>query len=279
MSESGDESIQYEVDGPVATIWLNRPDVRNAVNGSMLALMHEAIRAACLNEAVRVIVYRGRGGNFCAGSDLGALDLDQLGSLQLSYDPEKSVGIPAVTSGLKYPDSTEIPKLTVAVIEGFAVGGGFELLVDADFAIAAEDARILDGHLRRGVTGGAGVLANLGRIVGTRRMMALVFGGRELSGREAEEWGLVTKAVPRDQLDDALKDLLTGILRLAPDTQRLAKLAYAHALDADKSTLAAMERLLVFGALNTGDAREGVASFLEKRPPAWVKDLDGWFGT
>jgi enoyl-CoA hydratase/carnithine racemase len=264
------ETILYEREGPRATIWFNRPRARNAFTREMSEAFRDAVVEACRDPEVRVIVYRGKGDDFCAGSALDDLDVEDLGRELTAFDPTTDNGFPSIFKGVLPVDNDSIPKLTVSLVHGYAVGGGFEIAVESDLAIVAEDARIGDLHIHRGLIGGAGVLANIARMTGMRRMKELVFTGKTVDGREAVEWGMANRAVPEAELDAALDELVAELAGHSPGVTRLAKMAYGRSLEADKDTLAVMEKLLLVAVLRSDDAREGVESFLEKREPKWA---------
>jgi enoyl-CoA hydratase len=263
------ETIIYEKSGVAATIWFNRPHARNAFTREMTEGFREAVVRASADPDVRVIVYRGRGGDFCAGSALDDLEVDDLGKMLTSFDPTTQNGFPSIFKGVELVPNDDIPKLTVAAIHGYAVGGGFEIAMDADLAVAADDAKVGDFHIRQSLLGGGGVLSNVARTIGYRRMKELIFTGKTLSGVEAAEWGLVNRAVPLADLDGAVDRLVGELAEHPPAVTRLAKMAYGRSMEADKDTLAVMERLLLANVLLSDDAREGVESFLEKRKPNW----------
>ena len=135
QQESGqvatDEVIQYEVEGGVATIWLNRPHVKNCINWTLLMGLGEMLDRAEEDEDVRVVVIRGRGNTFCAGADLNMLDSEFLGTTNASV---KIAQVSAETFGRAF----NLSKPTVAVVEGYAVAGGFELFISCDFAVVAD---------------------------------------------------------------------------------------------------------------------------------------------
>src|ERR1044071_2145202 len=135
------EPIQYEVDGPVARIWLNRPHKRNSVSQQLLQELDEARIRAENDPDVRVMVIRGREGTFCSGFDLDELQGDFIGQTGAYEVAERSARIcDAIFRS---------PKPSVSVHEGWTTAGGFEILINCDFSIAAEDARIGDFHMPR----------------------------------------------------------------------------------------------------------------------------------
>ena len=183
------EVIQYEVADGVATIWLNRPEVKNCVNWELLTNLGAALERAEDDDDVRVVLIRGRGHTFCAGADLNMLDSEFLGTTN------NSVKI-AQVSARTFDRAFNLAKPTIAVVEGYAVAGGFELMISCDFCIAADDAKIGDFHIRRALFGGAGPIYRLPRYIGLRKTKELLFTGKLLSGKECEDWGLANVSAP-----------------------------------------------------------------------------------
>jgi enoyl-CoA hydratase/carnithine racemase len=256
------EPIQYEVDGHVARIWLNRPHKRNSVSQQLLQELDDARIRAENDPEVRAIVIRGREGTFCSGFDLDELQGDFIGSSGAYEIAQRSARI---------CDSIfRSPKPSVAVLEGYTTAGGFEIMINCDFAIAAEDAKIGDFHIRRALFGGAGPIYRLPRILGERKAKELMLTGELLSGREAYEWGLVNAVVPADKLDQTVDDFVAHLADKSPFQMAITKMCLNRSLDSDTDTLMLVERLAVGVTLNSHDAAEGVAAFLEKREPAWT---------
>src|SRR5881397_2288939 len=211
------EPIQYEVDGHVARIWLNRPHKRNSVSQQLLQELDEARIRAENDPEVRAIVIRGREGTFCSGFDLDELQGDFVGTTGAYEIAQRSARI---------CDSIfRSPKPSVAVLEGYTTAGGFEIMINCDFAIATEDAKIGDFHIRRALFGGAGPIYRLPRYIGLRKTKELLFTGKLLSGKECEEWGLANVSAPADQLDEAIADFVAPMKDKSAFTMRITKLA------------------------------------------------------
>jgi enoyl-CoA hydratase len=261
-SVAAEEFVQYEVADGVATIWLNRPEVKNCVNWELLIQLGEALDRAEDDEAVRVVLIRGRGNTFCAGADLNMLDADFLGTTN------DSVRI-AQVSARTFDRAFNLAKPTVAVVEGHAVAGGFELLISTDFCVAAQDAKIGDFHMRRALFGGAGPIYRLPRYIGLRKTKELLFTGKLLSGKQAEEWGIANVSAPANRLDEAVAEFIAPLKDKSAFTMRITKLAANRGLDGDTETLIALESMTCNVAHQSQDAREGVQAFLEKRDPIW----------
>jgi enoyl-CoA hydratase len=260
---TGAEPIQYEVADQVATIWLNRPEVKNCVNWALLTQLGAALDRAEDDPDVRVVLIRGRGNTFCAGADLNMLDSEFLGTTN------NSVKI-AQVSARTFDRAFNLSKPTIAVVEGYAVAGGFELMISCDFCIAAEDARIGDFHIRRALFGGAGPIYRLPRYIGLRKTKELLLTGKLLSGAECEDWGLANVSAPSgDALEQAIEDFIAPMKDKSAFTMRITKLAANRGLDGDTETLIALESMTCNVAHQSDDAREGVQAFLEKREPVW----------
>jgi enoyl-CoA hydratase len=256
------DPIQYEVEGHVARIWLNRPHKRNSVSQQLLQELDEARIRAEQDPDVRVIVIRGREGTFCSGFDLDELQGDFIGTSTAFEVAERSARICDAIF--------RCPKPSVSVHEGYTTAGGFEIMINCDFSIAAEDAKIGDFHMRRGLFGGAGPIYRLPRMVGERKAKELMLTGKLLSGREAYDWGLVNEVCPADELDDVVDRFVAQLADKSPFQMGITKMCLNRSLDADTQTLMVLERLAVGVTLNSKDAAEGVAAFLEKRDPVWT---------
>jgi enoyl-CoA hydratase/carnithine racemase len=258
------EPIQYEVDGHVATIWLNRPHIRNAVNWELLNQMAARVEEAATDPDVRCVLFRGRGGTFCAGADLNMLSSTHLGTSRTSLEL-------ANLSAKTYDRIHTMDKPTVAVIEGYAVAGGFELAISCDFAIIADEAKIGDFHIRRALFGGCGPIYRLPRIMGIRKAKELMLTGKLLSGREAAsaEWNLCNASAPADELDQCVSDFVAELIDKSPFCMKITKNTLNRGLDADTESLIVMEQMACNVVHNSNDAKEGVAAFLEKRDPVW----------
>jgi enoyl-CoA hydratase/carnithine racemase len=252
------DAIQYERSGPVATIWLNRPDVRNAYDLAMLRGLRRAVLRAEADGDAAVIVVRGRGDSFCGGADLALLEGGHSWLELASF------------VGQIFRRLAESRKVTIAALHGWAVAGGFELMLACDLAVAAEDSRIGDFHIRNGLFAGAGTVHRLPRLVGLRRARELMLSGDVLDGRQAQEWGLVNATAPSSELDALIERFASRFADKSPGVTRLTKLVLNRGLDADTETLTVLETMASGAIAATEDAREGVAAFREKRSPVWA---------
>ena len=255
-------AVEYEVSDGIATIWLNRPHVRNCFNWEQIVTLAAALDRADEDDDARVVVIRGRGHTFSAGADLNMLDSE---FLKTSANSIKIAQVSAQT----FAKAFNIGKPTIAAVEGYAVAGGFELSISCDFLIAADDAKIGDFHIRRALFGGAGPIYRLPRYIGLRKTKELLFTGKLLSGKECYDWGLANVSVPADQMDQAIIDFAAPMIDKSAFTMRITKMAANRGLDGDTETLIALESMTCNVAHQSEDAKEGVQAFLEKRDPVW----------
>jgi enoyl-CoA hydratase/carnithine racemase len=255
------DDIQFERDGNLAQVWLNRPWKKNSVNLEILQRLDEIITEVDADPDLRVLVLRGRGNTFCSGFDLDELKADYVGNT-VGWDI-------AVTSARICDRLYSMKTPSVAVLEGYTTAGGFELMISCDFAIAADDAKIGDFHIRRALYGGAGPIYRVPRMIGLRKTKELMLTGKLLSGVEAAEWGLVNVHAKAEELDVAVKDFVAQLTDKSPLQMYITKMTIDQSLDASVQSLMVMERLAVGVTLQSEDAKEGVSSFLEKREPVW----------
>lgn len=245
-----------------ALLTLDRPDQLNPMDSAVLAALDEALDTVEANAEARAVLVTGAGRAFSAGGDLK-------GYQELQQD---AVAFPRFVAELHRVfarfRSGRLP--SIALVNGVAVAGGLELLLNCDLAIAARSARIGDGHLNFGQMGGGGVLTLLPRAVGKARAAELMLTGRLLGADEAATWGLVSQVVD----DDAL--LATG-LELAAAIAAKSALAVTnakqtmHRIWAENGSVdAGLDLELatdVYYCLTSHDAPEGLRAFAEKRPP------------
>lgn len=177
-------SVGVEVDGPVTTVLIDRPEARNAVDGPTAAALAAAFRAFEADDTQSVAVLHGEGGTFCAGADLKAIGTDR--GNQVTRDGDGPMG----------PTRLRLTKPVIAAIEGYAVAGGLELALWCDLRVAADDA-VLGVFCRRwGVPLIDGGTVRLPRLIGTGRAMDLILTGRAVTAEEAERIGLVNRLAP-----------------------------------------------------------------------------------
>lgn len=254
------ETILVEVAGGVGTITLNRPEVRNALNTTMVREIWEALQALEADPEARVAVLRGAGDKaFCAGADLRGVG-DRGTTLQAR---DSFGGLVRILEGVP-----RMKKPVVAQVHGYALAGGCGLAAGCDLLVASEDAVFGLPEIKVGLLP-LMVMAPIFRSVGIKRGLPLVLTGEQITAREAHAIGLVTQVVPREELDRTVRALAEKLAGFSPTALGLAKeAAYAiQDMDYGKS-LKYLRELITLVALSD-DAKEGIAAFFEKRTPRW----------
>jgi 2-(1,2-epoxy-1,2-dihydrophenyl)acetyl-CoA isomerase len=217
----GDE-VLFSADGRVGRITLNRPESKNAITVELSHGLATAVRE--LETEVDVIVIRGAGGTFCAGGDV-----EQLDALRTKGRDDLATMFSAFRDARAAIAAAEVP--VVAVVEGHAVAGGFELLQSCDIVLAAESAVLSDIHARFGQIPGGGGTQLLPRLVGLSRASGLVLTGDSLTARQAMEWGLVYAVAPDAELDAALESLIKRLTRGSREARTQSKRLMRAGLD------------------------------------------------
>lgn len=252
------DGIRVETAEAIATITLDRPDALNALTIPMKVALLEALRAIAADRAVRAVVLTGAGRAFCAGQDLrerlepGAPPLGE--ELRERYNP--------IILALR-----SLPQPVIAAVNGVAAGAGASLAFACDLRVAADTARFVLAFERIGLVPDSGATWTLPRLVGGAKAAELALLGEAVTAEEALRIGLVGRVVPADELPAAARALALRLAAAAPAalaaTKRLLDGAFEHdlaaALEAEASAQDALGR--------TDDHAEGIAAFIEKRPP------------
>ena len=246
----------YEVKDGVAWITLNRPPL-NVMNTEMLQELADAFRRAGQDDSVAVIVVTGAGKAFSAGADVA----DHL--------PEKLDAFIKAFNEVFYT-MWDVDKPIVAAVNGHALGGGCELVIACDMAIAASDAQIGQPEIAVGVYPPVAIPI-MPQLIGRMRAFELILTGDRITGEEAARIGLVNKAVPADKLMDAVNELVSKLKDKSMAVMRITKRALKRAIDivATRRAVEEVTRIYVEELMRTEDAVEGLKAFLEKRKPTW----------
>ena len=241
--------ISHPQDG-VALVELNRPKRLNALNNELMRALGDALERFAADGTTRAVVIAGDERAFAAGADIGEFQTD--GPDLAQWDRVWASPLPRI-----------------AAVRGVALGGGLELAMSCDLFVVADDARLGQPEINLGVMPGAGGTQRLVRAVGKSIAMEMVLLGRELSGREACERGLANRSVPAEQTLSTALELAVAIALKAPIAIRTAKRAIDRAFEASLGENLRAERADFYALLTTDDAREGIAAFVERRPPTW----------
>jgi enoyl-CoA hydratase/carnithine racemase len=250
--------IRYEVKDAIATITLDRPEKRNAMSYAMLGDFIEAVERAGVDAAAQVVIVTGSGGSFCAGTDLADLATIPGGQRGLRGEAqEKSRWWPLVAC----------PKPVIGAIDGAAVGMGAEFTSQCDVRIATPRARFAWNFAHRGLVPdtGAGTWL-LPRLIGSARALRLLYSGAFLPADEALAIGYVARVVEPEKLADAAREEAQTFLAGSPLSQRLIKELVYAGFERGVVEHMTQHREALSSCFKSDDHREGVASFLERRP-------------
>ena len=256
--------VEVEAGGPVARVWLNRPDQRNAVSRPMLEELVAALGDLAAAPDVRAVVLSGRGPDFCAGADVAELEAARDGPEAVDYGRDFEEALRAISSH---------PVPVLARIQGAALGAGCQLAVACDLAVAADDAKLGIPSVRLGIVVPFEVVQRLVLSVGPKRASDLLLTGRTVSGAEAATWGLVNESVPAERLDARADEVARHVAEAAPISVRASKRGIAIALDqlsldrATESHRAGDFDMMAAQALGSNDLAEGIRAFRERRKP------------
>jgi enoyl-CoA hydratase len=246
----------------IATLTLNRPEVLNALNDRLLDEMAAALVAWERDPAVAVVIITGSGQRaFAAGADIAEL---------AGKDPLEM----ALGSGMQefFTWLARYSKPTIAAVNGYAFGGGFELALSCDVRIASTTAALGLPELSLGIIPGAGGTQRLSRIVGQGPALYHVLTGTPISAARAYELNVISECVAPETLMERATDLARAIQRQGPAAARLAKLAIRQTQPGLDSGLL-VEKLAQAVLFSTTEKREGMAAFLEKRPPNFTVEV------
>lgn len=258
----GYETILLEVKDAVATITLNRPERMNAWTDRMGRELGDALGACNQNDEVRAVVITGAGRAFCAGADMGG------GGKTFTGRERREAGPAADRPRPLLP--WQIDKPVIAAINGHAIGVGITYPMTCDVRYVAEEAKIQFAFVRRGVIPELSSHVIVARVAGLSNAADLLLTGRMILGREAAELGLATRALPAEQVLPAAQECAREIaLHTAPVSVAISKRLLWEGLGMTVPDMFKRESRLFAWVGNQPDAREGVASFLEKRPPEW----------
>jgi len=255
------EVVLYEVTDYVATITINRPEARNALNADVLKGLNTAVDRADEDNDVRVIVLTGAGGKaFCAGADLGGSFTGQESFLEIH---RARSDFPRVLNRMN-----QCRKAILGAVEGYCLAGGMGLCLSCDIVIASDDSQFGTPEIKRGLWPYM-VTAVLTRNVGRKKALELCMTGERISAAEAERIGMINYCVPKAELKERVDEMAKKLASLSPAVMGHGKASFYQITDME--FVDALEYLKSQLTINTQfeDLMEGIAAFMEKREPKW----------
>ncbi len=252
--------VQVERDGDAATVWLNRPEKRNILSRQMMEELTAALEEIG-DSRVRGVVLAARGPVFSAGHDFAEMAGRDLATVRELF---------AVCTRLMTTVQS-MPQPVVARVQGLATGAGCQLVASVDLAVAADGASFATPGGRGGLFCTTPLVA-VARLIGPRRALEMGMTGDAIDARTALEWGLVNRVVESGDLEEAAAELLRRATRGSAESKALGKRAFYDQIALGQPEAYELAREAMSCAALTPDAQEGIAAFLEKRPPRWPSE-------
>jgi enoyl-CoA hydratase len=244
----------------VTQLTFNRPDKLNALSSPMLAEFDEGLDAVAADPAVRVLVLRGAGGRaFVAGADIAEYRDDQSAAF-ITYQ---------LTGRRIFDKLDRLPKPVICAVDGFALGGGFEIALCCDMLVLSDTAQLGLPEGRLGLSPGGGGTQRLTRAVGRFVASEVMLAGWRIDAARAVALGLAAEAVPAADLSEAVLRRARACLKVAPAAAAAMKRLMREGADAALETAKSLEQEVLFRLYASADGREGIAAFLDKREPVF----------
>jgi enoyl-CoA hydratase len=250
--------VIYEKSEGIATITLNRPEALNAFSKDVVEEILRAVEDVRTDENIRVVVLTGAGEKaFSAGADIKAM----VGMTALKARELSSLGERLCVT------LENLEKPVIAAINGYALGGGMEVAMACDLRIASENVRMGQTEINIGLVPGWGGTQRLTRLVGMTKAKELVFTGRMIDARTAEQIGLLNMAVPADKFREVVHQLAVDLASKAPVALKVAKALITNGVNMSLDAALELEREGFGVVWSTDDLKEGISAFAEKRKP------------
>ncbi len=258
------ETLLLEKNEGIAVLTLNRPERMNALNPKMSEEFVQALQEVNQDDEARVLVVTGAGKAFCTGADVGGMSAEERKPKGAEEIRRGFRNIQAIILGLH-----RLEKPTIAMINGAAVGGGFDLACSCDLRTGSEHARFMVAFTRIGLFPGWGGTWLYPRIIGVPKAAEMLFTGDFMEAKEAERYGLLNRLIPAADLEKETMSLARRIADGPPIAIRLAKMQLYKGLEMDLETALQVAAACETITLTSEDHKEGVAAFREKRRPQY----------
>jgi enoyl-CoA hydratase/carnithine racemase len=257
--------------GAVLTLTINRPERRNAMTWAVIGGLREHVAAAKVDPGVRVVVLAGAGDQaFCAGADLTGMVPGDPGGVTDEYaDHHRARGWLAEL----FEELWHLGKPTIARVQGWAMAGGFGLALACDMVIASDQARFGAPELNVGLWPYM-VTVPLLRSMPPKKALELMLTSRVVGAEEADRMGFLTRVVPPDRLDAEVADMAAVLASKPPGVMRMGRESFYAVLDSAATEALPYLHAMLTVTSQTAEAAEGIAAFIEKRPPSWQTATD-----
>lgn len=256
------ETLLFDVADAVATVMLNRPEKRNAVNLTMFRELDDAFRKIAEEREIRAFVLRGAGDHFCSGADLSSVE-------GVPRSPAEFLARMNEIHGIMRR-IVFCPKPGIAAVRGYAAGGGANLALACDLVVMAEDAKFAELFVKRGLVVDMSGTFTLPRAIGLHRAKELALLGDPIDAARAYELGIANRVVALDELDTAVKDLASRLAAGPPITIALMKRALNESFSKTFDEVLDQESYNQSILFSTKDLQEAIAAFFEKREPRFT---------
>ena len=251
--------VNVTKEGAVATVTINRPDALNALNDEVLAELEKTITELDADREVLVVVVTGEGKAFVAGADIAAMaEMDGARAKAFAENGQRVFGA-----------LERAHFITIAAVNGFALGGGMELALACDMRFASEKAKMGQPEVGLGVTPGFGGTQRLPKLVGPGKAMFLLTTGKQIDGEKAYKIGLVNDVFEPEELLPKVKEIAAKIAQQGPTSLAMVKKAAHDGLTLTVEEGCKLEAELFAKCFESGEGNEGMKAFLEKRAPKW----------
>lgn len=254
----GYDYLKFESEGGIGIIILNRPEKRNALSLELLQELSALLTSISENRETRVVIIKGEGKVFCAGHDISQLINHEMTFYKAIFDTCVEV----------MEKIQHLPQPVIAQVHGVATAAGCQLVAACDLAVAEEDTLFGTPGVKVGLFCTTPAVP-LVRAVGRKRALDMLLTGRMISAKEAEQYGLINKVVPGDQLTAETTALARRIAEASPLTLSIGKSAFYTQVNLADSQAYDYAKQAIVNNLFAEDAQEGLSAFLEKRKPAW----------
>ncbi|MDX2220449.1 MAG: enoyl-CoA hydratase [Burkholderiales bacterium] len=255
---SGEPAIKIEVVDRIAFVTLNRPVRFNALSADVLAALHESVDSLSADANIRVVILAAQGKAFCAGHDLKELN---------AASPEQVETLFRLCSDLMLK-LTRMPQPVIAEVSGMATAAGCQLVAQCDLAVAADHAKFAVSGINLGLFCSTPAVP-LSRAIARKRAAEMLFTGDFIDAATALDWGLVNRVVPADQLRATTLALAEKLMAKPRESLATGKALFYRQLEAGLEAAYADASNTIACNFMAPDAQEGVAAFIEKRPPNW----------